>query len=57
MCFDNLIYKSWLDPVHVDSPITLPERKPSELTVASSSELGGRLMTARRFPTLPKIDR
>src|SRR6476646_1739096 len=38
--------------------ITLPEGKPQESTSASSSsELGGRLMTARRFPLLPRSDR
>jgi signal transduction histidine kinase len=38
--------------------ITLPEGRTSESTSTSASaELGVRLMTARRFPTLPRTDR
>jgi len=37
--------------------ITLPEVRTQESTLASSSELEGRLITARRFPILPRSDR
>jgi len=37
--------------------IMLPEGKPKESTSASSSELGGRFITARRFPIIPRSDR
>jgi signal transduction histidine kinase len=36
--------------------ITLPEGRTSESASASSSELSARLLTARRFPTLPRTE-